>query len=198
MEQLTHTTTTEELAVGPRQKGGRSESSSGARRGWPLLVGTAVLAAAVGAGLGIWAVDDSTSADKPVSAASLRQLELRRLQAQVAADVNTTDELLAPDFTSVTPDGSVLTKDDALDLLRTGNVDFTAIDVLGDIAVRDYGDAAVLTYRSRMSLNLQGAGPLTHDAWDTVVYEEHGGHWLVSSSQTTGVGFSPPGSAVTG
>jgi hypothetical protein len=44
-----------------------------------------------------------------------------------------------------------------------------------------------------MSLTVQGAGDLTHDAWDTVVYEEHDGHWQVRSAQTTGVGFLPPG-----
>jgi len=36
-------------------------------------------------------------------------------------------------------------------------------------------------------------GALTHDAWHTVVYEEHDGHWQVHSAQTTGVGFLPPG-----
>ena len=121
----------------------------------------------------------------------LRQLELQRLQAQVDADVATTDKLLAPDFTLVTPDGSLLTKEDTLGLLKTGNVDFSEIDVLGDIEVRDYGDAAVLTYRAKMSVTVQGAGGLTHDAWDTVVYEEHNGHWQAHSAQTTGVGFLP-------
>jgi hypothetical protein len=109
-------------------------------------------------GVGIWAVDDSPSADKPVAGRVLRQLEPQRVQAQVDADVATADKLLASDFTQVTPSGSLLTKDDALDLLRTGNVDFTKIDVLGDITVHDYGEAAVLTYRATMSVTDQGAG----------------------------------------
>jgi hypothetical protein len=193
MEQPMYTTRTEEVVGGPRPKGLNSGPSPRARRQWPLLVGTAAVAGVVGAALGIWAVSDSPSSDKPVAATSLRQLELQRLQAQVDADVATTDKLLAPDFTLVTPDGSLLTKEDTLGLLKTGNVDFSEIDVLGDIAVRDYGDAAVLTYRAKMSVTVQGAGGLTHDAWDTVVYEEHNGHWQVRSAQTTGVGFLPPG-----
>jgi hypothetical protein len=192
MEPLTQTTTTEQMAAGARSKRVIT-TSPGARRQWPLLVGTAALAGALGAALGIWAVNGNLSDDKPVAATVLRNLELQRLQAQVDADVATADKLLATDFTQVTPDGAVLTKDDELELLESGNIDFKQIDIVGDIAVRDYGEAAVLTYRTTMSLTVQGMGDLTHDAWDTVVYEEHDGHWQVRSAQTTGVGFLPPG-----
>jgi hypothetical protein len=194
MEQLMQTTTTEELAVGPRAKEGTRGPAPDARRSWPLLVGTAVVAGAVGAAGGMWAVSANSSGYPQVAAPELRHLELMRLQAQVDGDVATVDSLLAPDFTSVTPDGTLLTKDDALNILETGNIDFSEIDVLGDIAVRTYRNAAVLTYRARMSLTVQGAGSLTHDAWDTVVYEEHDGHWQVRSAQTTGIGFLPPSS----
>ena len=167
MEQLTQTTTTEVMAAGPRSKGAMSGTRPGARRHWPVLVGTAAVAGAVGAALGIWAVNGSPSDDKPGAATVLRQLEVQRLQAQVDADVATADTLLAPDFTQVTPDGAVLTKDDELELLESGNVDFKEIDVVGHIAVSDYGHAAVLTYRTTMSLTVQGMGDLHHDAWDT-------------------------------
>jgi hypothetical protein len=192
MEHLMQTTT-EELAAGPPSEGGVGRTHPRTRRLWLLLIGTAAIAGTLGACVGVWAVNDSPAEDKPVAASVLRELELQRIQAQVDADVATADKLLAPDFTQVTPDGSLLTKDDALGLLESGNVDFTEIDVLGHIAVRDYGKAAVLTYRTRMSVTIQGAGDLTHDAWDTVVYEEHDGQWLVRSAQTTGVGFLPPG-----
>lgn len=193
MEQLMQTTTTEELAAGPRSNEGVRGAPADARTRWPMLVGIAVVAGVLGLALGIWAVNGSPFGDKPVAATVLRNLELQRLQAQVDADVPTAGKLLASDFTQVTPDGTLLTKDDALSLLETGNVDFSEIDVLGEIAVRDYGDAAVLTYRAKMSLTVQGAGEINHDAWNTVVYEEYDGRWQVRSAQTTGVGFIPPG-----
>jgi hypothetical protein len=193
MEQQTQTTTTEHPGASLRPTGGDSGSPAGARRHWPLLAGTAAIAGVLGATIGVWAVNESPSGDQPVAASVLRQLERQRLQAQVDGDVATVDKLLAPDFTQVAPDGSLLSRTDALDNLATGNIDFTAIDVLGDITVHDYVDAAVLIYRTRMSLTVQGAGHLTHDAWDTVVYEQHDGHWQVRSEQTTGVGFLPPG-----
>jgi len=158
-----------------------------------VVVGAALVAGALGAAAGIWAVNGAPAGDKPVAPTVLRQLELQRLRAQVDADVPAADRLLAADFTQVTPDGTLLTKGDALGLLESGDVDFNAIDVLGDIAVRDYGGAAVLSYRASMDLTVRGAGELTHDAWNTVVYEEHDGHWQASSAQTTGVGFLPPG-----
>ena len=56
------------------------------------------------------------------------------------------DSLLADDYTAITANGTLQTKQDWLASLRSGRVHFTTLNV-SDRKVRFYGDTAVVTSR---------------------------------------------------
>lgn len=63
------------------------------------------------------------------------------------------DSLLADDYTAITANGTLQTKQDWLASLRSGRVHITTLDV-SDRKVRFYGDTAVVTSRAQV----QGTG----------------------------------------
>jgi hypothetical protein len=127
------------------------------------------------------AMDDTTTG-------SLARIERDRLRLLVAADVDGAAALHADDFQLITPSGSVLSRDEYLDRIRTGRIDYTRWEP-GEIVVRTYGDVAVLRYPAEMVL---ASGDPTVDAtpvvlrlWHTDLYERRDGRWQVVWSQAT-------------
>ena len=70
-----------------------------------------------------------------------------RVRALIEADLETLDQIVADDLTFTTPHGTVLTKQMVFDSLRSGKMNVACMDV-EDVVVREYGDMAILTYRT--------------------------------------------------
>lgn len=116
---------------------------------------------------------------------TLRQLERERLRALVEADVQRARELHAPQFQLVNPRGETLTKDAYLGGIESGRLDYLLWEPVSDIAVRMHGDIAVLRYRSRLEIVVDGQRVPEAQYWHTDSYERQAGRWQVVWSQAT-------------
>lgn len=78
------------------------------------------------------------------------QLELSWQDAILHRNATVMDSLLADDYISITPNGTLQTKDQTLASLRSGSVKFASIEV-SDRKVRFYGQTALVTSRAEVS-----------------------------------------------
>ncbi|MGD0912076.1 MAG: nuclear transport factor 2 family protein [Terracidiphilus sp.] len=72
------------------------------------------------------------------------QLEDTWRAAVLKGDTKTVSSLLADDYMAITPSGTLQTKEESLNSLRSGGMRFTSLDI-SDRKVRFYGDTAVVT-----------------------------------------------------
>jgi ketosteroid isomerase-like protein len=118
------------------------------------------------------------------------QLEDEWRSAILTGDVRTMDSLLAGDFMAITPSGTLQSREETLENLRTGNVHFTALTIT-DRKVRFYGATAVVTSLA----NVQASTPDGQVAGNyryTRVYVRNGqGAWKIVSFEASRV--RPPG-----
>ena len=116
---------------------------------------------------------------------ALRMVERARLKALAEADIPRARELHAQQFQLVNPRGETLTKDEYLEGIESGRLDYLLWEPVSEIAVRVHGDAAVLRYRSRLAIVVDGQLVPEAQYWHTDSYERQGGRWLVVWSQAT-------------
>jgi hypothetical protein len=116
---------------------------------------------------------------------ALRHTERERLRALVEADVQRARELHAQQFQLVNPRGETLTKDEYLGGIESGRLDYLVWEPVSDIAVRMHGNAAVIRYRSRLEIVVDGQRVPEAQYWHTDSYEKHSGRWQVVWSQAT-------------
>lgn len=116
---------------------------------------------------------------------ALRQIERARLRALVEADVPRARELHAQQFQLVNPRGETLTKDEYLGGIESGRLDYLLWEPVSDIAVRRDGDLAVIRYRSRLEIVVDGQHVPEAYYWHTDSYERQAGRWQVVWSQAT-------------
>ena len=114
----------------------------------------------------------------------LAALERRRLRALVDADMNVAAELHADEFQLVTPAGTVYSRDDYLQGVASGEINYLVWDA-DEIKAFVRRDAGCLRYRSTIHMRFRG-----HDAppgryWHTDYYENRDGRWQVVWSQAT-------------
>ena len=127
------------------------------------------------------------AADAPKDVAdTLKQLEKKMAEAGVKKDAKVIDDLEAPDFFAIYPDGTVADKKADVGSITSG--DFTAqANEVDDMKVRTYGNVAVVTGRSV----LKGAKYKTQDISGeyrfTDVWLKNGNSWKLVSSQGTQV-----------
>jgi hypothetical protein len=121
----------------------------------------------------------------------LRQIEKRRLQALVDAEVAVAGPLIASDFELINPIGEVLSREDVLGGVASGNLDFLSDTVTSQIRVRLHGKAAILRYRHTIDVAVVPVGHLTHPAWTTASYERRKGSWQIVWEQTGAIGPLP-------
>jgi ketosteroid isomerase-like protein len=119
----------------------------------------------------------------------LQEFEQRLASAWQKRDCSDWGAMLAPDWSVIHMTGDVITKVKALEICRaprSGN-ETVAIE---DLAVRVFGDAAVVTGRTSAS---DGAGSKVVLRF-TDVFIRGAGQWRVVASQATQVpGAKPPG-----
>lgn len=117
----------------------------------------------------------------------LRALERSRLHALVAADTDTTRKLTATDFQLIDPSGEVSSREEYLDSLASGLVDYRALEPTSPIQVRLFQHMAVLRYRASFDLVVGGDTHVAHQGWITETYERRDGRWQITAEQATAV-----------
>jgi ketosteroid isomerase-like protein len=122
---------------------------------------------------------------KDNEADAIRQLERERLSALVNADVQRARELHSEEFQLVNPRGETPTKDQYLGGIKSGQLDYLLWEPVSPIAVRLHGDAAVIRYRARLAIVVDGQRVPEAQYWHTDSYEKHAGQWQVVWSQAT-------------
>jgi ketosteroid isomerase-like protein len=114
----------------------------------------------------------------------LRATERERLQALVSGDVARAAQLHADDFQLINPLGGALSKDQYLGGISSGQIRYLHWEP-GTIAVRVYGDAAMMRYLSELEIVVQGRHIPRQRYWHTDLYERHGSQWQVVWSHAT-------------
>jgi len=130
-----------------------------------------------------------TSSDRaPVGADDdaelLRTTERERLRALVNADVERASQLHSEDFQLINPLGGALSKQQYLDGISTGQIHYLYWEP-ESIAVRLYGEVAVIRYRSQLEIIVQDRHIPCQRYWHTDLYERHGTQWQVVWSHAT-------------
>jgi hypothetical protein len=121
-----------------------------------------------------------------VSQGRLRAIERDRLRAFVAAAIDILEPLHADDFQLINPGGRVLTKDEYLGGVASGQITYLDWEPASEIAVRLYGEAAALRYQSNTTFAVSGETFVLRN-WHIDVYERRDGRWQVVWSQATAI-----------
>jgi hypothetical protein len=119
-----------------------------------------------------------------VNVDDLAALERRRLRALLDADVNVANELHAEDFQLVTPAGTVHSKDEYLQGVGSGEINYLVWEP-EEIQALVRGDAGCLRYRSTIHMRFKGHEVLPARYWHTDYYEKRESGWQVVWSQAT-------------
>lgn len=122
------------------------------------------------------------TAENPADA--LRDIERQRIQSLLDADVEKAQIFHADDFQLINPVGFVSSKQDYLGDIASGKVDYQVWDP-GEIAVKVYGDAAVMRYESQLEVIVNGNRIPRRTHWHTDLYEKRDGRWQVVWSQAS-------------
>jgi ketosteroid isomerase-like protein len=123
-------------------------------------------------------------AQKHESRREIDQLEEAWRNAVLKVNTAAMDSLLADDYLGITPNGTLQTKEQALALMRSGQVRFTSLE-LSDRKVRIYGATALVTSRAEVS-GTTSAGELSGSFLYTRVYvRDERGTWKVVSFEAS-------------
>jgi ketosteroid isomerase-like protein len=114
----------------------------------------------------------------------LRATERERIQALVSGDVAQAAQLHADDFQLITPLGGAVSKDQYLGGISSGQIHYLHWEP-ETIAVRAYGDVAMMRYQSELEIVVQGRHIPRQRYWHTDLYERHGSQWQVVWSHAT-------------
>jgi Domain of unknown function (DUF4440) len=129
-------------------------------------------------------IEDVTNAIESAEVGRIRATERERLRALVEANVEAAGRLHAADFQLVTPTGRVLSRDQYLDNVASGEINYFVWEPDSEIAVRLYGQAALLRYRSVMEMGDETRKVVLR-CWHIDAYEKRNGRWQAVWSQAT-------------
>ena len=155
-----------------------------------LLAGCAAVLWLV-AMLAVSATSAAQQQETQVGMEMLREIEAERLRALVDGDMEVADRLHADDFQLINPFGFTLTKEDYLGQLSQGVIDYTLWEPVSEVAVRYYGDSAVVRYRAALEILVMGQPMPSAQYWHTDAYELRNGQWQVVWSQATEIREMP-------
>jgi ketosteroid isomerase-like protein len=128
--------------------------------------------------------------ERSLQASSDVARELTRFEHQLGAtwkkgDCDAWGAMVAPDWSVIHMTGEVITRAQALEMCRTPAVSIETFDI-DDIVVRQFGDTAVVTGRTRIVTG--GAAPVTVSLRFTDVILRRAGRWQVVASHATRLG----------
>lgn len=94
------------------------------------------------------------------------------------------DSLLADDYTAITANGTLQTKQDWLASLRSGRVHISTLDI-SDRKVRFYGDTAVVTSRAQVQGTGSEGGVVGSFRYTRVYVRNPQGKWKIVSFEAS-------------
>jgi hypothetical protein len=97
------------------------------------------------------------------------------------------NQLHADDFQLVTPLGAVLSKEQYLGAVAAGHLHYSVWEIDPPIAVRLYGDVALIRYRGEIEIEAQNELYPRAPYWFTDAYEKRDSRWQIVWSQATGI-----------
>jgi hypothetical protein len=127
------------------------------------------------------ATQGAATVAKPV-AQIIRETELARIKALTVLDIDKARALHADDFRLTAPDGETVTKDEYLDAVGSGRLDYVLWEPISPIEVTVHGDEATVRYRSRIGFAGSSGGTTEQTHNDT--YALRNGQWLIVRSVT--------------
>ena len=116
----------------------------------------------------------------------LRATERERLRALVSRDIARASQLHSEDFQLINPLGGAISKEQYLGGISAGQINYVVWEP-ESIAVRIYGDVAVIRYQAELEIIVQGQHVPRRRYWHTDLYERHQGQWQVVWSHATGI-----------
>ena len=137
-------------------------------------------------------LDDSEHV--PVSTADaehVREVERRRLRSLVDHDMAVAAALHADDYELVTPGGIALSKQEYLEAVESGDLDYSIFEAVSDVAVRMFDDAGIVRYQAHIEMSGLGQA-FSGVFWHTDFYERRDGRWQAVWSQATRIPADPP------
>jgi hypothetical protein len=122
------------------------------------------------------------------SAEEIRDLERRRLQSLVDADIEVARALHSPDYQLITPGAATYSRDEYLDAIASGEIDYRVFEAEeeSEIAVRLFGGGAAIRYIARIVITFPGGSDDTR-VWHTDLWERGPESWQATWSQATRV-----------
>jgi ketosteroid isomerase-like protein len=108
-----------------------------------------------------------------------------RMHARTSGDVQTLARIYAGDYTLVTAEGAVRTKEDQISELRSGQLQFRPVETL-ERTVRIYNDSAIVFSRERSSI-IRNGQDIGGDFRVTRVYIRRDGRWQLVVTHATPV-----------
>ena len=121
---------------------------------------------------------------RPWLAGSIVDIERRRLQALVAADVDLARTLHADEYQLITPGGATLSREEYLGGIASGDLDYLVFEPASEIAERTHEQVRVVRYQARIEIIASGQRDMGL-FWHTDVYEVSDRRWQVVWSQAT-------------
>jgi ketosteroid isomerase-like protein len=123
-------------------------------------------------------------AQKHESRHEIDQLEDAWRDAVLNANATAMDSLLADDYMAITPNGSLQSKEQAIEILRSGKAHFTAIEI-SDHKVRFYGTTALVTSRADVSGTNDGVDFSGSYRYTRVYVRDAQGKWKIVSFEAS-------------
>jgi hypothetical protein len=117
----------------------------------------------------------------------IRATEIKRLRSLVEANVEVASQLHADDFQLINPRGEPYTKDQYMNGISSGQLDYIVWEPVTTIEVRLHGDAAVIRYQSKLEIVVAGEKVPLQKYWHTDSYEKRNGQWQVVWSHATAI-----------
>jgi uncharacterized protein (TIGR02246 family) len=105
--------------------------------------------------------------------------------ANVKGDTSFLEKVLADDYTAIRGDGSVLTKAEEIEKMKSGAIKYQKVD-LQDVKVRVYGNTAI-TVDLSTTTNMRNGIQRTGSNRTTRIWVKQKGDWKCVSYQTTRV-----------
>ena len=115
--------------------------------------------------------------------AEVLEAEARWTRAHLECDGEALDRLMHSDYAIISPDGSVIGRDEALSTYKGGGRHWGLAES-DQHTVKLYGDAAVVIGRWRAK-GVNNGAPFDYSARYTSVWVKESGHWCIVSDQST-------------
>lgn len=106
-----------------------------------------------------------------------------RIKARTSGDVQTMSKIYADDYTLVTAEGDIRTKEDQLSELRSGQLQFRPVEIL-ELTVRLYGNTAIVQSRERSTI-IRNGQDIGGDFRANRIYIKRDSRWQLVLTQAT-------------